>query len=604
MINFSRGLIMILAGGTLIYAQQTNLDWKISDVGPIRQLVTNMGHFGKGFTNHSGEFSLHHQMSCRYPASSGIEYGVWSPWVGAIRLRERLVTTGGPWNDDGIGISFGPIKHEFFPTAETWDTVWVVRRGEVVDIPYWPGYTGLSDLDLVCRFNDYTILTLPEHKPLYIDVIQITYAWTSLEFLVYQFWIIPKRDDLKDVYFGWFCNLQIGNPNNFSGWLAPYDFTSYNPDLNLAIGEDVAATNNDSPTGPIGFRLFPDEPADSVEFSYFEGNYVTLGSLPAGDYGLYTTIMNRPGIYTDPIQSNKEAHFYNGIGPFQLPLGDTLHVTVAQILGKGFEGMYENYDRFLVIKNQDYRMPAPPPMPPVRTTIANHQTTLTWDVRPGDVNPETYTDPYRQDGETEPFEGYRVYKSLISPVGPWTMLAEYDRLDDAIGRNFGLAYSYTDMGLLNNLEYYYTVTSFSKPDTVLNYPSLESSPNANAKVVIPGTAAPATVGKVAVVPNPYRGDEKYYTYKPAWEIPSAGNVWLEEDRRIQFINLPNPCEIKIYTVAGQYVITLQHDDPSRGYEDWNLTSHVGQAIASGLYLFSVKDLDNGEVQIGKFVIIK
>jgi hypothetical protein len=79
---------------------------------------------------------------------------------------------------------------------------------------------------------------------------------------------------------------------------------------------------------------------------------------------------------------------------------------------------------------------------------------------------------------------------------------------------------------------------------------------------------------------------------------------MEQDRRIQFTNLPEHCEIKIYTIAGDLVNTLPHDDASHGYADWNLTSSVGQAVASGIYLFTVEDRTNGKVQIGKFVIIK
>ena len=220
------------------------------------------------------------------------------------------------------------------------------------------------------------------------------------------------------------------------------------------------------------------------------------------------------------------------------------------------------------------------------------------------MNPETYTDQYRGDGETEPFEGYRIYKSYDGSSGPWTLLADYDRADDNVGRNTGLQHSYTDFGLLNNFEYYYTVTAFSKPDTVLKIGSQESSRNSNVIAVIPGTATPKTVGQVAVVPNPYRADQKYYDYQPAWEKPSVGDTWMEEDRRIQFINLPSPCEIKIYSLSGQYVNTLHHDNPAKGFEDWNLTSHVGQTIASGIYLFAVQDLTTGQVQVGKFVVIK
>jgi hypothetical protein len=79
---------------------------------------------------------------------------------------------------------------------------------------------------------------------------------------------------------------------------------------------------------------------------------------------------------------------------------------------------------------------------------------------------------------------------------------------------------------------------------------------------------------------------------------------MEQDRRIQFINLPAQCQIKIFSLAGDLVNTINHADPSKGYEDWNLTSMIGQAIASGIYLFTVEDQVNGNVQVGKFVIIK
>ena len=61
---------------------------------------------------------------------------------------------------------------------------------------------------------------------------------------------------------------------------------------------------------------------------------------------------------------------------------------------------------------------------------------------------------------------------------------------------------------------------------------------------------------------------------------------MEQDRRIQFINLPYPSEVVIYTLSGDVVRKLQHNDPVKGYKDWDLTSNVGQTVASGLYLFS------------------
>ena len=69
--------------------------------------------------------------------------------------------------------------------------------------------------------------------------------------------------------------------------------------------------------------------------------------------------------------------------------------------------------------------------------------------------------------------------------------------------------------------------------------------------------------------------------------------------------------------------TLKHDGPSytgdtRWYDDfsaenriqsggehsWDLLSDSGLSVAGGLYLFTVKDFASGDVQRGKFVIIK
>ncbi|MGC8654790.1 MAG: hypothetical protein ACP5US_12455, partial [Candidatus Kryptoniota bacterium] len=207
--------------------------------------------------------------------------------------------------------------------------------------------------------------------------------------------------------------------------------------------------------------------------------------------------------------------------------------------------------------------------------------------------------------DKQPFEGYRVYKSTASAEGPWILLAEYDVTKGKIGYKIDLPHSYEDNGLLNNFTYYYSVTSYSKPDTVLPWPSLESNISQNAIAVIPGPAPPKSVGHVKVVPNPYRGDLNYYSYTPRWESPPPSrSFWMEQDRKIQFTNLPARCEIRIYTISGTLVNVLQHNSASLGYEDWNLTSSVGQAISSGIYLFTVQDLSTGAIQVGKFVVIK
>ena len=41
-----------------------------------------------------------------------------------------------------------------------------------------------------------------------------------------------------------------------------------------------------------------------------------------------------------------------------------------------------------------------------------------------------------------------------------------------------------------------------------------------------------------------------------------------------------------------------------GEHAWDLITKFDQAIATGLYLFSVKDSDTGDIKTGKFLVIK
>ena len=71
--------------------------------------------------------------------------------------------------------------------------------------------------------------------------------------------------------------------------------------------------------------------------------------------------------------------------------------------------------------------------------------------------------------------------------------------------------------------------------------------------------------------------------------------------------LPEKCKISIFTVTGELVRTLPQDDPSSGFEYWNLRNENNQEVAPGLYLFTIEDTTTGntnEPYVGKFVIIR
>ncbi|HOJ38713.1 MAG TPA: hypothetical protein PK591_10660, partial [Ignavibacteriales bacterium] len=83
--------------------------------------------------------------------------------------------------------------------------------------------------------------------------------------------------------------------------------------------------------------------------------------------------------------------------------------------------------------------------------------------------------------------------------------------------------------------------------------------------------------------------------------PDFGELSLEPLRRIQFINLPAECIIRIFTPAGDLVKTIYHNNLT-GTENWDLRSDGGREIASGVYIYTVEGY--GEKFTGRFAVIK
>lgn len=108
--------------------------------------------------------------------------------------------------------------------------------------------------------------------------------------------------------------------------------------------------------------------------------------------------------------------------------------------------------------------------------------------------------------------------------------------------------------------------------------------------------AKTDLDKIAVVPNPY-------VAAASWEAKSLYFTGRGE-RKIEFIHLPEKCTIRIYTVRGYLVQTIEHDkDIDDGSEFWNLRTKDRMDVAYGLYIYHIDAPGIGE-KIGKFAIIK
>jgi len=276
-----------------------------------------------------------------------------------------------------------------------------------------------------------------------------------------------------------------------------------------------------------------------------------------------------------------------------------------------------------------YLLPSPPNSPITKAVNENRKVTLFWS-----ANAERSIDPISL---LRDFEGYRIYRTNAgADIDPTKSLltsfilnGDFDSINN-IGNNTGFNYiklsqpktfpndtnqywyKFEYNNQLNGWQYVYAVTAYDKGDSANNLESLESSLLANSFRIIPG--APSNEDEntpIGIYPNPYYGSAM-------WDGQQ------ERERKIYLFNLPELSEITIYTIAGDIVDKFNHDAKSYngseiqwfktfadgtqilsgGEHAWDLISKNDQAIATGLYLFTVKNLKTGFIKKGKFLIIK
>lgn len=157
---------------------------------------------------------------------------------------------------------------------------------------------------------------------------------------------------------------------------------------------------------------------------------------------------------------------------------------------------------------------------------------------------------------------------LVSPAGPhdgfltWYAIT-YEKLNTSDT-------DYEDLFIPDTLD------NFARCGDPLNR---NTCPNLNSKLrnlvgPVEPTGGPTTdLETVRAVPNPYRGNE-------VWDQPGNGEV--------HFINVPTRATIKIYTVAGDLVRQIEHDDSVRDFARWDLRSGAGKEVASGIYIYRIE----------------
>ncbi len=652
---------------------------KYTNVGNIGITVTNFGVIGHGFR------LWPFQPSFQYPRGSGIEHlFVGGLWVGAETPSGIHVTTAAV---DVGSIRSGAMRGFEFTTGT--DSK-VVEKSSLPDSKFYSP-DAISHQDFIADFTDTNTTnpnqnneTILDHTPLGINVHLETYAFNfsfADNFVIFNYWIKNvSGGSLDSVYVSMYGDLVVRNTNITAPYGAPFfsqGALNYIDTLNLGYAYDYQGDAGEADTYG-GFKFLGSSPfknSTTYQSWQFNNGSDPVFFFPSTDDAKYTkmaTGLLPTQIVNMPRPNN--AMTMITAGPYShIAAGDSLNVVFALLAAKmkrwtapppdpdqpsnrgnlylaceWAQRTYNGEDRngngiqdsseFWSDNGKPKRffLPSPPNSPRVKIVLSDKLAEIYWD-----RSAEESVDPITN---IKDFEGYRIYGTNAGIdltesqdfLGSLVLLGDFDRRDDMIGYNTGFHYIQLDSSiqflpdttqyyykfsvphLLNGWQYGFAVTAYDSGDVATDLISLESSRIQTLHRVIVGTQpAPTKAEPVGVYPNPY------YT-RAYWDGSQ------ERDRKLYFFNLPAHAEIRIYTLAGDLIDVIQHDnfDPLTGapyngsdlrwfqkYSDgtqqmsggehaWDLITKKDQAIASGLYLYTVKNNQSGEIQRGKFLVIK
>jgi hypothetical protein len=610
----------------------------------VRMTVTNYGFYGNNFFKRDA--------SLEYPAGRGIEHMVRGGlWVGAHAqdpFEFTGVTTG---TVDAAQGPTSPEGSEFTPGDKE-----ILQRSTLPKSPF-ASRDAVSELDLISDFNDLTpthAASNPEiHRPLHIAVHHENYQWGFAEFKNIMFFHITITNVgavMESVWVGMYTEFTSGNKAGYviwppgagdlgglGGWfnkkLIAFDSTF------VLLREHYC---NSSPVPDnckferapywiglryLGARGIPNDTTTRkltlAAWSWSGNNPSPFRDQDVERYKIMSSGKYQPlGGDSVSVGTGDPVELF-ATGPFpSMPHNSSISVDYAIVGGAEVSDLQKNSTFAQFAYDHNYVLPVPPPSPQMHVVARDTAVDIYWDHSSELAYDVTSPNP-------RDFEGYRV--NIGQDPDSLIRVAQFD-ISDSSGFNTGFPtpiplladsvtfdgvdyfhYKYSIHGLRNGFKYYCAVTAFDLGNSQIE--PLESSFSQNRVAVVPGPAPGERKSSDPIVfPNPYRVEAR-------WD--QGKNV---RDHYLWFTNLPKHCELKIFTLSGDQVFRVEFDgdtyqgEGARGIYNpalglgkptlsgttygWNLISSEGQAVASGLYLFSVEDHKGGKRHIGKFLIVK
>lgn len=627
-------LLCVFAGTALSQVTSMGLPdraFGTHNVGKVGYFTTNIGQFYP----YGGQF----EKTIEYPINSGHICMYRQCLMIGVPVNVVSAASGRHEEFDAIGgFNAGNAQIAFSDNPATWPAYgWPVQDAQGNPII-------LSQQDSYCVYSDSTNWRYYNNDEpdmlLNMTVYQTIYSWgvpDADKFLILKFEIENNSDQpYEDMYFNYYSDLDIGGQGNADlEWaddcinfdksrelLYFYDSDSYSnewgeSDPFLAGIVFLETPNNEGITDWHWIDVTIDEVAvnsthwDSVSYnlmssdtSYFHehpqlnvSDYFHLGENPINgthfDDPATTRIMDGGEVAGGAMV----AYICNG--PFTVQPGERAEFLIGVMVGDNEEDLLAVTDQIWDWYDVDFDIPVIP-VPSLKAAAGDNSVTLTWN----DSLDVFYFNPADPDSSND-LDGYVLFRTTDPTLSTWdslTSLPMKNKGNEAITEN---AYTFTDQNVFNGFDYYYNLSAFrnttltGKQEYSARLADIDNIDNVSYAVAVePMTGAAGSendLDRIRVVPNPY-------IISAAWDEARLGNTPFGEPiRNLAFTNLPSPCTVKIYTVDGDLVNTLEHEGGS-GRLEWNLLTEERRPVVSGIYFYHVKS-DLGE-KIGRFAVVR
>ncbi len=624
-------LVLLGLAGQALHAGLKDRAFTTHNVGKVGYFTTNIGQFYP----YGGQF----EKTLEYPINSGhicmyrqclmiaTPYNVISAADG--RFEEFDAVAGYNAGKAQIAMSDNPAS-------------WPVGGWPVKDASGNPIF--LSQQDSYCVYSDSTNWRYynNKEKDLLLDmrVHQTIYSWgvpDADKFVILKFEIENKSPKpYLGMYFNFYSDLDIGGQDNTAREWADdcinfdkqrdllyfYDSDSYSNEWNQAdpflSGVVFLKTPNDKGiTDWHWIDVDIDEVRvnsthwDSLHYSLMcsDTTYFSRNKINVNDYFHLGKNPLNGTHYDDPATTRitdaggklvggaMVAYIVNG--PFDVQPGQKVELWLGAMVGDNEADLLAVTDKIIEYYNNGFQI-ATVPTPTLHAEASDRKVALKWSNRL-DVE---YRNPVKTPS-TNDLEGYKLYRTTDPGLKSWQEIASLSMKYKNETTVRDLAYEVVDdQAVYNGFNYFYCLTAFrtgsggkiQESVVLADLKNLANQPNAAA--VQPRTDAAKTeddLAKIKVVPNPY-------ILSAAWDEARLGNTPFGEPlRNLAFTHLPSPCTITIYTVDGDLVQTLSHNNGS-GREEWNLLTSENRPVASGIFFYHITSAV-GE-KSGRFAIVR